>query len=1052
MNDSALNSANAGLPPYGRTPLRRLFPVLTALALLWGGAVWVMAAHHFDTLKQELITASTREIAHRADTMAAALEWRIRTMRGVATLMAQDEHVRARLKRFGSDVVPSAEGRIANIQRWEQDAELQSINRMLATTAYSLGVDEVWIMNAAGDCVSSSNAGKPDQFIGSNFSAREYFKEARLGQQGQQYAMGKVSNRAGLYFSNPVFVNGRFVGVVAVKRNLDQLSYLMQHDYSLLLDENGVVILSQDKNMEMMALAGAPVYQQSNEQRSFRYQRSEFPQLQLSPLGEYAPNIFRIGSETIPLALESRAIENSEYRILTALPIAALPDYSRQHFVSALSVFLAGLLLLLGGAGFWHHQQTQAYACKRLNQSERSYRGIFNSLDEAIYIHDAQGRILDINEGALKMYGHPRSFFLGQTPEVVAAPGRNDFSAIAAQLQRAYEGTPQSLEFWAIRASGDIFRKVVHLYPGEYFGDKVIIAIATDITERKRLEEASQLAALVYRHTSEALLVCDEQNRIIAVNPAFTAITGYSEAEAVGRDPSLLKSGRQPESFYQDMWHALNTSGSWQGEIWNRRKDGETFAEWLTIDTIYRPDGGVDRRVAQFSDISKRKEVEEIIWRQANFDPLTGLPNRRNFLDRLHQELTRAERERAGVGLLFINLDRFKEINDTLGHEAGDELLRQAAERIRQCVRETDTVARLGGDEFTAILPMEASHHHINRIAQNLIEHLAAPFELLAEHQSYVSASIGITLYPEDGASPEDMLRHADQAMYAAKAEGRNRYHYFTPALQEAALKRLSLANALRHAIADMQLSIVFQPIVRLTDNHIHKAEVLLRWQHPEFGMVSPAEFIPLAEEIGMIDELGDWVFQQATRWIKHWQPLHQDTLQLSINMSPLQLLKRNTAAQWALQLRDMRLCGANLIIEITEGLLMNERAQSHDPLSEYRSLGIQAALDDFGTGYTSLSNLRKFDIDYLKIDRAFVHALGKDGDSTALIDAIIAMAHKLGLMVIAEGVETEAQRDFLIRSHCDYAQGYLFSHPLPPDQFEHYYDGMQPGNPRSGD
>ncbi len=426
-------------------------------------------------------------------------------------------------------------------------------------------------------------------------------------------------------------------------------------------------------------------------------------------------------------------------------------------------------------------------------------------------------------------------------------------------------------------------------------------------------------------------------------------------------------------------------------------------------------------------------KLEELAFR----DSLTNLPNRHMFYDRLEQEIKKSHRSGLPMALLLLDLDRFKEVNDSLGHAQGDVLLVEAARRITECVRESDTVARLGGDEFTVILSEVEDINSVERIAQNIIERLAAPFQLLQE-MVHVSASVGITLYPNDAKDIEALMKNADQAMYVAKNAGRNRFSYFTAALQEAAQTRLHLLSDLRNALAGKQLAVYYQPIVEIASGKIHKAEALLRWQHPVRGMVSPMQFIPLAEESGLIHEIGDWVFHEAARQVKRCREMFVPQFQISVNKSPMQFRDNGSDyVSWPSHLCAMDLPGNSLAVEITEGLLLNAEVGVTEKLLLFREAGIEVALDDFGTGYSSLSYLKKFDIDYLKIDQSFVRNMGDDPDDQALCEAIIVMAHKLGLKVIAEGVETELQRDLLASYGCDYAQGWLYSKAVPAGEFE---------------
>jgi diguanylate cyclase (GGDEF)-like protein/PAS domain S-box-containing protein len=556
-------------------------------------------------------------------------------------------------------------------------------------------------------------------------------------------------------------------------------------------------------------------------------------------------------------------------------------------------------------------------------------------------------------------------------------------------------------------------------------------------TQRVAAEESLRLAASVYDTSSEAIMITDANNQIIAVNPAFIQITGYVAEEIIGKNPSILKSGRHDEAFYQAMWHDINTTGYWQGEIWDRRKNGEAYPKWLTINTVFNEDGTVQRRVAMFTDISQKREAEQLIWRQANFDALTELPNRQMFHDRLDQDIKKAGRAGRPLALMLLDLDQFKEVNDTLGHDMGDVLLKDVAQRLSSCVRESDTVARLGGDEFTVLLGELVDPGSVERVAQDVLRKLTEPFYLGGEI-AYVSASIGITLYPEDAIEIEALLKNADQAMYASKKLGRNRYSYFTPSMQQAAQTRMRMANDLRGALAGHQFWIAYQPIVELATGAIHKAEALIRWQHPTQGLISPATFIPVAEDTGLIVDIGDWVFGEAAQQVKRWRTLLHPAFQISVNKSPVQFHSESqTHLAWYDHLQQLGLPGQSIAVEITEGLLLDAGALVTDRLLEFRDAGIQVAIDDFGTGYSALSYLKKFDIDYLKIDQSFTHNLAPGSDDMALCEAIIVMAHKLGMQVIAEGVETEEQKALLVAAGCDYAQGYLFSKPVPPEEFE---------------
>ncbi|WP_394204836.1 EAL domain-containing protein [Shewanella waksmanii] len=564
--------------------------------------------------------------------------------------------------------------------------------------------------------------------------------------------------------------------------------------------------------------------------------------------------------------------------------------------------------------------------------------------------------------------------------------------------------------------------------------------IHTDITERKQVEESLNLAASVYNSSSEAMSVQDSKGRIITTNAAFTRLTGYEEADVVDRHIRILQGDKTVKSQYDKVNISILESGRWQGELWLKAKSGNEFLVWLTINTVYNNLGEPYRRVALFSDITEKKQAEHIIWRQANYDPLTGLPNRRMLLEYLGTEILKTTRSDSHFALLFLDLDFFKEVNDTLGHDMGDQLLQETAKRLKGCIRESDVVARLGGDEFTVVLSGLAESKDVERVAESILRRVAEPYTLGSE-TAYISASIGITLYPDDATTIEGLLKHADQAMYAAKAQGRNRFHYFTPSMQEQAKYRMGLIKDLRNALANGEFEIYYQPIVDLSYEQVYKAEALLRWHHPKRGTVSPAEFIPLAEETGLINDIGNWVFEQTAAQSAHWREKYQLAVQISINKSPIQFRDEGDQFDhWLARLKELKLSSNGICVEITEGLLLDASMGVSEKLLAYRDAGIQVSLDDFGTGYSSLAYLKKFDIDYLKIDQSFTQNLETDSDDATLCEAIIVMAHKLGMKVIAEGVETEFQKKLLLEAGCDFGQGYYFSRPLPLSAFEEKY------------
>ncbi|RZI44606.1 EAL domain-containing protein [Herbaspirillum sp. HC18] len=565
-----------------------------------------------------------------------------------------------------------------------------------------------------------------------------------------------------------------------------------------------------------------------------------------------------------------------------------------------------------------------------------------------------------------------------------------------------------------------------------------------DITAQKRAEDELRVSnerwKLAIEGTGDGVWDWDMRTNEVTYSSRWKQLLGYSDEEI-------------SSSF--DEWHSrvhpadieatdattqdciVGKLPTFTNEHRLRHKDGSWKWVLARAVVVARDENGQPLRMTgTITDISARKESDERIWHHANFDALTGLPNRRLFRDRLDQEVRKAHRTRLRAALLFIDLDRFKEVNDLLGHDAGDQLLMQAAQRLSGCVRESDTVARLGGDEFTVILAELDGVGHVEYIAQKILKALADAFQL-GNEVAYVSGSIGITLYPADGATPEELIRNADQAMYAAKSGGRNQFSFFTRSMQEQAHSRLRLGSDLRDALRAGQLRVYFQPVVEMWSERIVKAEALLRWMHPRLGVVDPAQFIPLAEESGMINEIGDWVFGQAAAYSQRWSAQLGWPFQVGINKSPVQFLSHAGNGNWTTLLKGMGLPASSIAVEISEAMLHDASAVVEDQLLAYHDAGMQLTVDDFGTGYSPMATLKKFAIDYLKIDQSFVRDIAVNEAARAIAESIIVMAHRLGLRVIAEGIETVEQRELLRDAGCDFGQGFLYAPASPPDEFE---------------
>ncbi len=568
--------------------------------------------------------------------------------------------------------------------------------------------------------------------------------------------------------------------------------------------------------------------------------------------------------------------------------------------------------------------------------------------------------------------------------------------------------------------------------------DSSLACMQHAFTEKARRD--NERARIVFESIGDAVIVTDVDGRVEHLNSVAQSILGWSQQEAAGmplREVFKVYDAQTGASALDPLEKVLREGNTGELKIDTvlLTRDGRKVPVEDSAAPVKDLQGRISGAVLVFHDVTEQKRAQQQIERQANYDDLTGLPNRRLFADRLEQAVKESHRSGLPLALLFLDLDLFKEVNDTLGHNMGDLLLKEAARRLTCTVRESDTVARLSGDEFTVLITGMADLSNVERVAENICATLAEPYQL-GDELAFISASIGITLYPNDAAKTDDLLKYADQAMYAAKAAGRNRFHYFTPALQQAAENRMWLARDLHSALSERQFVVHYQPIIEMSTGHVHKAEALIRWQHPQRGLVSPDEFIHIAEETGMINEIGDWVFRQAADLVRHMRMNGHPAFQIGVNKSPVQFHSdRDSFSAWLDYLKQLGLPGNSIAVEITEGLLLDSNVT--DRLLAMRDSGVQVALDDFGTGYSSLSYLKKYDIDYLKIDRSFVHDMTDDPDDQILCEAIIVMAHKLGLKVIAEGVETMRQRDLLFAMGCDYGQGFLFSRPLPALELE---------------
>ena len=643
-------------------------------------------------------------------------------------------------------------------------------------------------------------------------------------------------------------------------------------------------------------------------------------------------------------------------------------------------------------------------------------------VSEIVVLADADLRIAYINPfGCKALGGTPEDLAMGQADLLkrFAAEGE-DAASHYETVYHAPDGRRLDLEVTASRIT--------------YEGDVYYSAIARDITERKRSEWQLRLSAKVFDNAAEGMFVANEDKQIVAANDAFSRITGYDREEVLGRGPEFLRSDHNPPGFYEDLWTQLRENGHWAGEIWSTRKNGEAFPEWLSVKLVRNENGVVVNYIAAFTDITATRAQEERIRHLAQFDFLTDLPNRFLLRDRLERALLAAGRHGTRVGLLFVDLDRFKTINDSLGHQVGDGLLREVAVRLLGTVRASDTVSRQGGDEFIILISDMDNPDAAGIVARKVLHALSEPY-LIDGHELQVTPSIGIAVYPDDGTGIDGLLKSADMAMYAAKEAGRATYQFFTPELNQRASDRMWTENNLRRALANNELELHFQPQFSLDGRRLVGAEALVRWRQPDGTLIMPGQFIPVAEDTGLILPLGDWVLGEACR--RAAELLRHRDLLIAINLSAVQVRRPGLAERVAGWLSAYGIPPSALELEVTESVLMDDSDVVSETFSQLREMGVPLAIDDFGTGYSSLAYLKRFRVDKLKIDRSFVSGLRADNpDSGAIAEAIIGMARSLRMQTLAEGVETEEQYHCLAAMGCDQCQGYLLGRPMPFEDF----------------
>ena len=695
----------------------------------------------------------------------------------------------------------------------------------------------------------------------------------------------------------------------------------------------------------------------------------------------------------------------------------------------------------------------QVEASQSLRDSEQRYRLLAESISDVIFSTDSRLKLNYISPSMRSVLGYEVEAMYEQWQSVIANPGQlGVLQKLLERVSNALDHPEQLAElrtqvqtqffvFDCLRADG---RKIpmelrLALVWNELDQFEGILGVGRDISQQRRAEKDLRMAATVFEHSTSAILITDPAGYIVQANEAFSRVTGYGVGQVLDQLPGMLTVSDQQEAHLSYVVKQLHQRGSWEGEVWLKRRNGEHYPAWVGITAVLDDEGDLASYVCFFSDISERKASEQRIHRLAYYDALTHLPNRTLFQDRLHNALQHAERQKSWVVLMFLDLDRFKPINDSLGHAAGDRMLKDMAMRLLACVDDDDTVARMGGDEFTLLLQPTSRENALNRaihVAEQILASLVKPF-VLEGREFFVTASIGIALSPQDGNELSQLMKNADTAMYHAKERGKNNFQFYQADMNASALERLELESDLRHALEQKEFVLYYQPQFSGDGKRLTGTEALLRWRHPRRGLVPPGDFIPVLEELGLVVDVGDWVLEEACRQLKTWHQARVRVPKVSVNISARQFSDGQLGNRIANILKETGLPPACLELELTESILMREVNEAMQILDSLKFLGLSIAVDDFGTGYSSLNYLKQFPIDVLKIDRTFVDGLPEGEQDAQIARAIIAMAHSLNLAVIAEGVETQEQLDFLREHGCDEVQGYLFGRPMQASRFE---------------
>ena len=705
-----------------------------------------------------------------------------------------------------------------------------------------------------------------------------------------------------------------------------------------------------------------------------------------------------------------------------------IPRFSRERVRKVMSLIV----------GLASYLSQLSLSNQRLTESRSQMEALLDALPDPVWLKDTEGVFLVCNRAFERMMGAPASELVGRTDhdflpaELADFFRRKDKEAIVAAQPKVNEERIIHAE----SRRSILLETIKTAVPGTAGKPIGVLGIARDITERKRAEERLHLMSRVFSSSGEAIVITDAGNRILAVNGEFTKLTGYSQEEVIGKNPRILSAGETPREVYEEMWAALAEHDCWRGELWDRRKSGEPYPKRLSISVVRDAEGRVLNYIGSFEDITDRRAAEDRIRFLAHHDALTGLPNRLSLSERIDQSMAFARRFDLVLAVMLIDLDHFKAINDTLGHSAGDQLLVQVAQRLQATVRESDIVARLGGDEFVVVLTgmqKTADVAEVAEVAGKIVDRLSAPY-MVAGNELHTSPSVGISFFPRDATETSDLIKNADIAMYRAKASGRSNFQFYAEEMKAEVTQRVKIEHELERAVAEGQFVLHYQPQVELCSGKVLGMEALVRWQHPTRGMVFPGDFIALAEETRLIRPLGKWVLEEACRQLARWHRAGHAQLRMSVNLSAIQFQDRDLPKLVKDALEHSAVPAHCLHLEITESMAMRNPEQNIVMMKALAAIGVKLAIDDFGTGYSSLAYLKLFPVDIIKIDRSFVKDVEHDENDAAICEMTMLLAQKLGMQVVAEGVETRGQLEFLSSIGCQWIQGYYTGRPLAAD------------------